>query len=34
MQLAMIVSAVVFGVIIVLAAIGYAIDRGSNRLER
>jgi hypothetical protein len=34
MELAMTVSAVVFTVLVVLGAIGYAIDWGANRLER
>jgi preprotein translocase subunit SecE len=34
MELAMIVSLVVFSTVIVLAVIGYAIDRGAGRLEK
>ena len=34
MELAMTVTFVVFGVIAVLGALGYAIDRGAGRLER
>jgi preprotein translocase subunit SecE len=34
MELAMIVSLVVFSVVAVVAAIGYAIDRGAGRLEK
>jgi hypothetical protein len=34
MELALIVSAVVFSVVAVVAVIGYAINRSAERLER